>query len=57
MIPNNRTPQASGAANLQDFVARMRDWFSEQMDRHGFGPKTIGYEPKVMVLHRKFTLV
>ena len=44
VIPSNRSPQTSGVVNLQDFLPRMREWFREQMDRNGFGSKTLRYE-------------
>lgn len=44
VIPQNRAPQSSGVANLQDLMPRAQAWYAEQMDRNGFGPKTFGFE-------------
>ena len=58
VIPSNRTPQPAGGPNLQQSLQLLQDWFRDQMDRSGFGPKTIRIEtekdrvtPAVHVMH------
>lgn len=58
IIPHNRQPQVSAVANLQDYLVRFQDWYRDQMDRHGFGPKTLPFEteqdgvtPKIHSIH------
>ena len=58
MIPGNRKAQTGAEETLQRFVVRMQDWFRDQMERLGYGPKTFVYEtgedgvaPKIDVLY------
>lgn len=44
LIPSNRTPQPEAVANLQATMLLYQDWFREQMERNGFGPKTVQLE-------------
>ena len=57
LVPSNRTPQDGAVENLRDGLRWMQRWYADQMDRHGFGPKTIHFEtepdgvtPKVYTL-------
>lgn len=56
VVPSNRTPQSNAVARLQLALRRYQDWYRDQMDRNGFGPKSFRYEteadgttPKVYV--------
>ena len=44
LVPSNRTPQDGATDALRDGVRWMQQWYSDQMDRNGFGPRTIRYE-------------
>ncbi len=44
LIPTNRVAQSNAVASLQNAIQLYRDWFREQMERNGFGPKTFGFE-------------
>ena len=44
VIPSNRTPQPDGVENLQHSLRLFQDWFRDQMDRNGFGSKTLRIE-------------
>ncbi len=44
VIPSNRTPQPNGVANLQYAIKAGQQFFKEQMEQNGFGPKTYKYE-------------
>jgi hypothetical protein len=44
VVPSNRTPQDGAAASLRDGLRWMQDWYRVQMDRNGFGPKTVVFE-------------
>lgn len=58
LIPSNRSPQPNGVTSYQEVVGLMRDWFCEQMDRLGFGPRSFRFEtqedgvtPKIHVVN------
>ncbi len=58
VIPSNRTPQPNGVANLQNAIKLGREFFKEQMEQNGFGPKTFVFEteqdgvtPLIHVVH------
>ena len=58
VIPSNRTPQPNGVANLQYAIKAGRQFFKEQMEQSGFGPKTFVFEteddgvtPLIHVVH------
>jgi hypothetical protein len=42
LIPSNRQPQDIG--RIQYGAKFIRDWYADQMDRYGFGPKVFLYE-------------
>jgi len=44
LIPSNRDPQPEGVENLQTTLLWYQDWYRDQMDRYGFGPKTFELE-------------
>jgi len=44
LIPSNRSPQADGVSNLQRSLVLYQNWYREQMQRNGFGPKTFRFE-------------
>ncbi len=44
VIPSNRTPQPDGVANLQYAVKTGQQFFKQQMEQNGFGPKTFVFE-------------
>ena len=44
VIPSNRTAQPDGVANLQHAVIAGQQFFKEQMEQNGFGPKTYVFE-------------
>lgn len=44
VIPSNRTPQADGVANLQHAITTAQQFFKDQMEQNGFGPKTFTFE-------------
>ena len=44
VIPQNRTPQPNALGDMQSFMGIVQDWYAEQMDRFGFGPKTFELE-------------
>ncbi len=44
LVPTNRTPQPNAVKNLQGFISGAQAWYSDQMQRNGFGPKTFRYE-------------
>lgn len=57
LIPANRTPQTEGVKNLRNIARWYQDFLREEMDRHGYGKRTIAYEtesdgatPKINVL-------
>ena len=58
VIPSNRTPQPNGVANLQNAIKLGQQFFKEQMEQNGFGPKTFIFEteadgvtPLIHVVH------
>lgn len=58
VIPSNRSPQPDGVANLQHVVKTGQQFFKDQMEQNGFGPKTFTYEteadgvtPLIHVVH------
>ena len=58
VIPSNRTPQPNGVSNLQNAVKLGQQFFKEQMEQNGFGPKTFVFEteedgatPLIHVVH------
>jgi uncharacterized delta-60 repeat protein len=58
MIPSNRLAQASAVPRLQQAMLMFQNWYREEMERNGFGPKTFALEtgddfvtPKVHVVH------
>ena len=58
VIPSNRTPQPDGVANLQHGIKAGQQFFKEQMEQNGFGPKTYVFEteadgvtPLIHVVH------
>lgn len=44
VIPSNRTAQPNGMANLQHAIKLGQQFFKEQMEQNGFGPKTYVFE-------------
>lgn len=44
VIPSNRTAQSNAVAHLRNVLIQYRNWYRDQMERHGFGPKTFGFE-------------
>jgi len=44
LIPSNRSPQPDAVSRLRNSVRWFHDWFAQQMDRNGFGPKTFQFE-------------
>ncbi len=57
IIPTNRTAQTHAVTSLRNALIQYQDWYREQMERNGFGPKTFGFEteadgitPKVHVV-------
>ncbi len=44
VIPSNRTAQPDGVADFQNAVKIGQQWFKEQMEQIGFGPKTFAVE-------------
>ncbi len=58
VIPSNRTPQPNGVANLQNAIKLGQQFFKDQMEQNGFGPKTFVFEteadgvtPLINVVH------
>ncbi|WP_276372159.1 T9SS type A sorting domain-containing protein [Chryseolinea sp. H1M3-3] len=58
VIPSNRTAQPDGVADFQNAIKIGQQWFKEQMEQLGFGPKTFAVEteadgvtPLVHVVH------
>ena len=58
VIPSNRTAQPDGVANLQHAIKEGQQFFKEQMEQNGFGPKTFVFEtegdgvtPLIHVVH------
>jgi PKD repeat protein len=44
IIPTNRTAQAHAVASLRNAIILHHEWYRDQMERNGFGPKTFRYE-------------
>ena len=44
LIPNNRTAQSDAESLIQNWILKSEEWFSNEMERHGFGGKTFFYE-------------
>ena len=44
VVPQNRSPQPNAMGDMQVFMGVVQDWYAEQMDRFGFGPKTFELE-------------
>lgn len=44
IIPSNRTAQSNAVSKLSWAIRLYQDWYREQMERSGFGPKTFRYE-------------
>lgn len=44
IVPSNRTEQPNAVSNLQSMALDAQQWFRDQMDRNGFGPKSIRLE-------------
>ncbi len=44
MVPANRTAQPRAVESLRAAVRLMREWYADQMERHGFPGRTIAYE-------------
>ncbi len=62
VVPQNRTPQPNALGDVQRFMQVVQDWYAEQMDRNGFGPKTFELEmvsgtptPAVHLIHASVT--
>ena len=58
VIPSNRSAQPNGVANLQHAMKIGQQFFKEQMEQNGFGPKTFIFEtegdgvtPLIHVVH------
>jgi len=58
VIPSNRTMQDSAIEKLRYMVLVFQNWYREQMERNGFGPKTFLFEteadgvtPKINVVY------
>jgi hypothetical protein len=46
IIPSNRTAQANAVEKMRSMIIDNQNWFRDQFDRHGFGPKTFRVEMK-----------
>lgn len=57
IIPSNREPQPNGLDNLRDSLRLYQDWYSDQMDRNGFGNLTFRLETEGDGLTPKVHLV
>lgn len=44
VVPSDRSIQAGAEQAFQDLLILYRDWFREQMEANGFGPKTFSLE-------------
>ena len=44
IIPSNRTAQPHAVEELQRCMYLFQNWYRDQMDRNGFGPKTFRFE-------------
>jgi len=44
VIPQNRSAQPGAVDTLRDLILNVQDWYSEQMERYGFGYKTFAIE-------------
>ena len=44
IVPANRTAQATQIEAMQTALKWYQQWYADQMDRYGFGPKTFAYE-------------
>ncbi len=44
VIPSNRAPHGQAVANLQSILPRYQEWYRDQMERNGFGPKSFLFE-------------
>ncbi|HYV31899.1 MAG TPA: hypothetical protein VEO53_12455, partial [Candidatus Binatia bacterium] len=44
LIPTNRVAQSNGVTSLRHALRLYQDWFRDQMQRNGFGPKTFALE-------------
>ena len=58
LVPSNRTAQPHAVAALQNSLRWYQAFYSDQMERNGFGPKTFQFEteadgltPKIHVVH------
>lgn len=58
LIPSNRQENPQGVENFQYIIRMSQEWFREQMELYGFGPKTFTYEteedgitPKIHIVH------
>ncbi len=58
LVPSNRTAQPDAIPRIQSHIVTLKDYFREQMERNGFGPKTISFEteadgvtPKIHVVN------
>ena len=57
LIPTNRDPQTHATSTLQTAMRWYQEWYRDQMEQNGFGPKTFRFEteadgvtPKVWVV-------
>lgn len=44
LIPSNRTAQPDAVATLRNAIVWWHNWYKDQMDRYGMGPKSFVYE-------------
>ncbi len=44
IIPSNRTAQTNAVAKMRTMIVANQKWYRDQLDRHGFGPKTFRFE-------------
>jgi len=58
VVPSNRVVQANAISEIQRGIMFSHDWYRDQMQRDGFGPKTFTYEteadgvtPRVHILN------
>jgi len=57
VIPSNRTMQDSAIEKLRYLVLIFQNWYQEQMERNGFGPKTFLFETEVDGVTPKINVV
>jgi hypothetical protein len=44
IVPSNRSPQPNASGNFQSIIRDAQTYYRDQLDLHGFGPKTFRYE-------------